>query len=256
MLPPSRQLALVPPAANRAMTGAPLERPAADVLARVAHEMVQPLAAAVSALQLLRECPDEPIGQRAGVMVEEQFQRLSRFINDLIEASRLQSGTTTLRVERVDIRGLVDERADAVRSEASIKRQRLDTRLPPEPLWVDADATRLQTVVSTLLVNAVAYAGEGGSVSVTVTHGSGEVVVAVRDSGRGIPADLLPYVFDMFAKGRDAPDQMGLGLAMAKHLVELHGGTIRAASRGPGHGSKFVVRLPEAARLSPDENTA
>ena len=238
------------------MTSTTLERTAADVLARVAHEMLQPLAAAMSALRLLRECPDEPIGQRAGVMLEQQFQRLSRFIDNLLEASRLRYGTTTLRVERVDVRGLVDERVEAVRSKASIKRQRLETRLPPEPLWVDADATRLQEVVSNLLVNAVAYTGEGGSVSVTVTHGSGEVVVAVRDTGRGIPADLLPYVFEMFAKGHGAPNHMGLGLAIAKHLVELHGGTIRAASRGPGHGSKFVVRLPEAARLSPDETVA
>ena len=238
------------------MTSTTLERTAADVLAHVAQEMLQPLTAAMSALQLLRDCPDEPIGQRAGVMLEQQFQRLSRFIDNLLEASRLRYGTTTLRVERVDVRGLVDERVEAVRSKASIKRQRLETRLPPEPLWVDADATRLQEVVSNLLVNAVAYTGEGGSVSVTVMHGSGEVVVAVRDTGRGIPADLLPYVFEMFAKGQDAPNHMGLGLAIAKHLVELHGGTIRAASRGPGHGSKFVVRLPEAARLSPDENVA
>jgi len=255
MLPPSKQFA-VAHAATNAPDSAIIEGPAADVLVRVAHEMRQPLAAATSALQLLQEGPDHLVRQHASVVLDRQFQRLSRFIDDLLEASRLQSGTMTLRVERVDIRGLVDERVEAVRSEASIKRQRLETRLPPEPLWVDADATRLQEVVSNLLVNAVAYTGEGGSVSVTVTHGSGEVVVAVRDTGRGIPADLLPYVFEMFAQGHDAPHQMGLGLAIAKHLVELHGGTIRAASRGPGHGSKFVLRLPEAARLSPDENVA
>jgi signal transduction histidine kinase len=119
------------------------------------------------------------------------------------------------------------------------------------PVWVDADAARLREVVSTLLMNAVAYTGEGGSVSVTVTHGSGDVVVAIRDTGRGIPADRLPHVFEMFAKGDGAPTHMGVGLAIAKHVVELHGGTIRAASRGRGHGSKFVVRLPEAARPGP-----
>jgi signal transduction histidine kinase len=125
MLPASSQSAFVP-AANRAVTGAPVERTAADVLARVAHEILQPLTAAMSALQLLRECPEEAIGRRAEVMVEEQLQRLSRFIDDLLEATRLQSGTTTLQVERVDIRGLVDERVEAVRPEASIKRQRPD----------------------------------------------------------------------------------------------------------------------------------
>lgn len=93
--------------------------------------------------------------------------------------------------------------------------------------------------------------------SVTVTRGSGEVVVAVRDTGRGIPADQLPHLFEMFSKGHGEPTHAGLGLAIAKDLVELHGGSIRAASRGPGRGSKFVVRLPETAHRSPDdENVA
>jgi signal transduction histidine kinase len=125
MSPPSRHLTFVPPA-NRAMPGPPVERTAVGVLARVAHQMLQPLSAAVSALQLLRECHDEPIGTRAGVIVDQQFQRLSRFVDDLLEASRLQSGRTTLRLERVDMRGLVDERVEAVRGQASIKRQRLE----------------------------------------------------------------------------------------------------------------------------------
>jgi signal transduction histidine kinase len=94
-------------------------------------------------------------------------------------------------------------------------------------------------------------------VSVTVIRGSGEVVLAVRDTGCGIPPDQLPHLFEMFSKGHDAPHHVGLGLAIAKDLVELHGGSIRAASRGPGRGSKFVVRLPEAEHRSPDgENAA
>ena len=248
MLPPAKQFAPLSPAANRAMTGAPLERTAADVLARIAHEMLQPLAAAMSALQLLRECPDEPIGQRAGVMVEEQFQRLSRFIDDLLEASQLRSGTTILRIGRVDVLGLVEDLVEAVGPQANAKGQRLETRLPPGPLWIDADATRLQEVVSNLLANAVSYTGEGGMVSVTVSRGSGEVVVVVRDTGRGIAADRLPDLFEMFSKSHDASHHVGLGLVIARDLVELHGGSIRAASRGPGRGSKFVVRLPETAR--------
>jgi signal transduction histidine kinase len=187
------------------------------------------------------------------MILERQFQRLSRFVDDLLEASRLRCGTTTLHVERVEVCGLVEDLVEAVRPQATTKRQRLDTRVYPDPVWIDGDATRLQEVVSNLLVNAVSYTGEGGSVSVTVTRGSGEVVVAVRDTGRGIAANLLPDLFDMFTKGsHDAPNHTGLGLAIAKQLVELHGGSIRAASRGPGHGSKFVVRLPEAPGLSPN----
>ena len=256
MLPPSKQFAVVHTATN-APESAIIEGPAADVLVRVAHEMRQPLAAATSALQLLEECPDNRVRQRARVVLERQFQRLSRFIDDLLEASRLRSGTTILHIDRVDVRGLVEELVEAVGPQATAKRQRLETRLPPEPIWIDADATRLQEVVSNLLTNAVSYTGEDGLVSVTVIRGSGEVVVAVRDTGCGIPADQLPHLFEMFSKGHGAPDHTGLGLVIAKDLVELHGGSIRAASRGPGRGSKFVVRLPETAHRSPDdENVA
>jgi signal transduction histidine kinase len=252
MLPPSKQFAVVHTATN-APRSAIIEGPAAGVLARVAHEMRQPLAAATSALQLLQEGPDNRVRQRARVVLEQQFQRLSRFIDDLLEASRLRSGTTILHIDRVDVRGLVEELVEAVGPQATAKRQRLETRLPPEALWIDADATRLQEVVSNLLANAVSYTGEGGLVSVTVTRGSGEVVVTVRDTGRGIPADQLPHLFEMFSKGDGAPNHAGLGLAIAKDLVELHGGSIRAASRGPGRGSKFVVRLPETAHRRPDD---
>jgi signal transduction histidine kinase len=185
-------------------------------------------------------------------VLERQCQRLSRFIDDLLEASRLRSGATILRIERIDVRGLVEELVEAFAPQATAKRQRLETRLPPEPTWIDADATRIQEVVSNLLANAVSYTGEGGLVSVTMIRGSGEVVVAVRDTGCGIPVDQLPYLFEMFSTGRGVPNHVGLGLAIAKDLVELHGGSIRAASRGPGRGSKFVVRLPEIAHRSPD----
>ena len=255
MLPPSKQFAVVHPAIS-APERAIIEGPAADVLARVAHDMRQPLAAATSALQLLQECQDILVRHHAQVVLERQFQRLSRFIDDLLEASRLRSGATILHIDRIDVSSLVGELVEAVGPQATAKRQRLEMRLPPEPVWIDADAKRLQEVVSNLLVNAVSYTGEGGLVSVTVARGSGEVVVAVRDTGRGIPADRLPHLFEMFSNGH-RPDHVGLGLAIAKDLVELHGGSIRAASRGPGRGSKFVVRLPETAPRSPDgENEA
>jgi signal transduction histidine kinase len=256
MLLPSKQFAVVRPAIN-VPERAIIEGAAADVLARVAHEMRQPLAAATSALQLLQECPDDLVRHRAQVVLERQFQRLSRFIDDLLEAGRLRSGAMILHIDRIDVRGLVEELVEAVGPQARAKRQRLETRLPPGPMWIDADATRLQEVVSNLLANAVSYTGEGGLVSVTVIRGSGEVVVAVRDTGCGIPADQLPHLFEMFSRGHSTPHHVGLGLAIAKDLVELHGGSIRAASRGPGRGSKFVVRLPETAHCTPDdENVA
>jgi signal transduction histidine kinase len=128
MLPPSKQLAVVDTATN-GPESAIIEGPAADVLARVAHEMRQPLAAATSALQLLQECPDNQVRQHARVVLERQVQRLSRFIDDLLEASRLRSGRAILHIDRVDVRGLVEELVEAVGPQAAAKRQRLETRL-------------------------------------------------------------------------------------------------------------------------------
>ena len=250
MLPPSRQLVLAGGTMSGQTAGPTLGRSAADVLARVAHEMREPLATAISALHVLQTCPEEPMRRRASIVLERQFHQLSRFIDDLLEATRLRSGATVLRFARVDLRRLVEDLVEEFRSRATDKGQRLEARLPPEPTWINGDSTRLQEIVSNLLGNAVSYTDTGGWVCVTLTRGPGEVLVAVRDNGRGIPADLLPHLFEMFTTSHDSSSHMGLGLAIARHLVELHGGTIRASSRGPGRGSKFVVRLPDVRSLA------
>jgi signal transduction histidine kinase len=233
-------------AASRGKRKSPgLERGSTEVLARIAHEGQQPLSAALAAVQVVRQSADDVRRDRACVVLDRQLVRLSRLFEDLLEASRLRLAMTSLRLEQLDLRRLVEEVAEAMRPQVAEKHQRLDTHVPADPVWVEADSTRLHQVVSNLLVNGVRYTEPGGRLWVKLTRGSTEAVLTVSDTGQGIRADLLPRVFDPFMKGDVAPEhRLGVGLAIARQLVELHGGTIRASSAGPGNGSEFVVTLP------------
>jgi signal transduction histidine kinase len=223
----------------------PFDRRSIEVLARVAHEARQPLSAARAAFELLRLSPDVPRRERAYIVIDRQLVRLARLFDDLFEASRLRLGKTTLRVARIDLRCLVEEVVESIGLQAAGKRQRLAIRLPEHPVWMQGDASRLQQVVSNLLVNGIRYTGPGGCVSVDLAHDDKGAVLTISDTGRGISADALPHIFEPFTRGDDAPEEgLGVGLAIARQLVELHGGTIGASSAGPGNGSEFVVTLP------------
>jgi len=216
-----------------------------ETLARVAHEARQPLSAARAALELIRHSPDDARRDRAYVVADRQFVRLARLFDDLLEVSRLRLGTPTLRVEQIDLRLLVEDVVESVRSEVAEKRQRLATHLPQNPVWMEGDPVRLQQVVSNLLVNGIKYTDPGGQVSVDLAHDPGDAVLTILDTGRGISADVLPHIFEPFRRGDDAPGEgLGVGLAIARQFVELHGGTICASSAGPGNGSEFAVVLP------------
>lgn len=220
------------------------DRRAVEVLARVAHEGRQPLSAARTAFELIRHSPDSARRQRAYVVLDRQFVRLARLFDDLVEASSLL-GNTTLRMEEIDLRHLVEEVADWVRPQVAEKHLRLATQLPEEPVWMEGDSVRLQQVVSNLLVNGIKYTGDGGRVSVDLAQRPADAVLTVSDTGRGMKADVLARIFEPFMRGDDAPyEGLGVGLAIARQFVELHGGTIRASSAGPGAGSEFVVVLP------------
>jgi signal transduction histidine kinase len=221
------------------------DRASIEVLARVAHEARQPLSAARAAFELIRRSPDDALRERAYVVVDRQFVRLARLFDDLLETSRPRLGKMKLRVEQVDLRRLVEEVTDSVRPQVAEKQQRLATHLPENPVWMEGDSGRLQQVVSNLLVNGIRYTGPGGRVSVDLAHGLRDAVLTVSDTGRGISADVLPHIFEPFTRGDDTSgDGLGVGLAIARQFVELHGGTIRASSAGPNNGSKFIVRLP------------
>jgi signal transduction histidine kinase len=229
-----------------------------EVLAYVAHEARQPLSTARAAFEVIRKSPDEKRRERAYFVLDRQLVRLAALLDDLLEASRLRLGKTILQVEELDLRRLVAEAAESVELQVAEKHQRLETHLPSESVWVEADSARLQQVVSNLLVNGVQYTDPGGRLWVDLTRGAEDAVLTVGDTGRGITADFLPHIFEPFVRS-DASSEpgLGIGLAIARQLVELHGGTIRASSAGPGNGSEFVVTLPAhrlERRREPMEN--
>jgi signal transduction histidine kinase len=135
--------------------------------------------------------------------------------------------------------------AESVRPQMAEKRQRLAAKFPEDPVWIEGDPMRLQQVVSNLLLNGIRYTHPGGRLSVDLALRPGCAVLTVSDTGRGISAEVLPHIFEPFMRGEDAPEEgLGVGLAIARQFVELHGGTIFASSAGPGNGSEFVVSLP------------
>lgn len=225
------------------------DQPVVEMLAEVAHEMSQPLAAAQAAFFVLKETAGSTEGdaarQRAWAVLERQFQRLSRLIDDLNQSTRLQLNAKQLRVERLDLRQVVQETAEAVRPQLVAKHQRLQLELPGHAVWLDGDGMRLQQVLSNLLLNAVKFTPPDGALAIRLVESADRAQVSVTDTGSGIPTRLLPRLFDRFVTAGWPPARgMGIGLAVARELVELHGGTIRAASGGAGHGSEFVVALP------------
>jgi signal transduction histidine kinase len=216
-----------------------------DVILRVAHEVQQPLFAARAALELVRKSPNVAQRARASAVLERQLDRLTRLVEDLLDAGRLHVGQTRLRFTSLDLRQIVNEVAESFRPQAEAKRQHLATRVPPDPIWVEADDIRLQQIISNLLGNSIRYTDAGGRVSVVLLRTPRNAIVIVKDTGRGIDADFLPHIFEPYVRDETATEAgVGVGLAIARQLVHLHGGTINAFSDGSGTGSEFVVTLP------------
>jgi len=223
-----------------------------EFLATLSHELRNPLAPLVTMLEVMKsETLDASAHARALGMMERQLGHMVRLVDDLLDVSRISRGKIELRPERIElgavVRGAVEDFSPLARREE----QRLDLRLPTEPIFLSADAVRLTQVVGNLLSNASKFTERGGSISVSLERKGERAVIRVRDTGIGIEPSRLPRVFDMFSQteglsGR-ANSGLGIGLALAKSLVELHGGTVSAHSEGPGTGSEFVVDLPIAA---------
>ena len=222
-----------------------------QLLSMLAHELRNPLAPMVNALHLARgRGTERRVAVRlAWEVLERQTGHLSRLVEDLLEMSRLNRGKVTLRLARLDLARLA--RCVALDHQPMLERAGLALRLDlPCPAWVQGDATRLSQVLDNLLDNAGRFTPPGGTVTVALAadRASHEAVLSVRDSGEGIEPELLPRLFDTFGQAdrslNRAKGGLGLGLALVKGLVELHGGTVRAASAGPGQGAEFVVVLP------------
>jgi PAS domain S-box-containing protein len=222
-----------------------------EFLAMLAHELRNPLAPIAMAVEILRLVPstDEKIGS-AREIIGRQTAQLSRLVDDLLDVARITSGSIQLRTETVDLARVIASTLEISRPLIVARQLQLDTDLPPGALSVKGDPVRLAQLFSNLVNNGAKYSEVGGHLSVSVVREASDIVLRFKDEGAGIPGDMLERIFEPFTqvqRPRDAAlGGLGLGLALVKKLVELHGGTVRASSAGPGLGSEFVVRLPAA----------
>lgn len=223
-----------------------------EFLATLAHELRNPLAPVRNAVQLLHlKGPAVPELQWARGVIDRQMQQMTRLIDDLMDVSRISRGKITLKREPVALATVVQGAIESSRPLIDECGHSLTVKLPQEPICLEADLIRLAQVFSNLLNNAAKYTEPGGTISLTAAREGSDVVVSVRDSGIGIPADKLHNVFELFAQVHGTLERsqggLGIGLSLVKRLVEMHGGSIEARSEGPGTGSEFVVRLPVVA---------
>ncbi len=218
-----------------------------EFLAMLAHELRNPVMAIRSAMQTIRAERNADI-QRATDVAEQQVKHLSWLLDDLLDVSRLTRGRIALRKETVTLQAIVAEALETARGSIDARGHIVSVSLPEEPLCFEADPTRIIQVISNLLDNAAKYTPRGGEISLRGHYEGGEAVLRVRDTGIGIAPEMLPRVFDLFIQIDPflarSEGGLGVGLTLARTLVELHGGSINAHSEGPGRGSEFVMRLP------------
>jgi signal transduction histidine kinase/ActR/RegA family two-component response regulator len=219
-----------------------------DFLAMLAHELRNPLSPIVSALGVIRRADGDETVQRAREVVERQVQHEVRLLDDLLDVARITNGKIELRCARVNAAAAMEHALDTVEPLIAARQHTVARMLPAMPLYVNADAVRLEQILGNILNNAALYTPPGGHIKVSIGADGDGVAFTVLDTGRGIPPERLPYVFDMFTQFHASIDRavggLGIGLALVKSLVELHDGTVTATSEGLGHGSEFTVRLP------------
>jgi len=215
-----------------------------DFLSILGHELGQPLGVILTAAESLEKAPEIRTRERAKRTIDRQTGLMTRLVEDLLDLSRIPRGVIDLRKDTVDGAQLFDEIAQAVRPTMSQHDQRFTVSIPPVPMFVRVDAARLRQIASNLLTNATKYTGAGGDITLTVEARRDTLQLRVRDTGRGIAADVLPTVFDLYQRSNPEGGGMGIGLAVVKALTEAHGGTVAAISQGSGRGAEFIVTLP------------
>lgn len=219
-----------------------------DYLRTLGHEIRNTLAPLQNALHIIRRTAEDPRSTAATRVADNQLEVLKRLADDLVDVVRLESGKMQLQATRMDLRELLASAVQSFQAAAGKAGVQMEAVLPAAPLWVDVDFPRMQQVVLNLLTNALKYNRPGGRVWVKATREGGAVVFRVEDTGMGIAPHMLPQLFDLFTRSSlaedVAPGGLGVGLALVRQLVELHGGTVQARSAGLGKGAEFSVRLP------------
>jgi signal transduction histidine kinase len=220
-----------------------------EFLATLAHELRNPLAPLRNGLQVMKLAKDDAATvAEVRAMMERQLAHMVRLIDDLLDLSRISRGKIELKKARVELVQVLQQAIETSRPVIEVGRHQLVTHIPPERIDIYGDFARLAQVFANLLNNAAKYTDPGGSITVSVERNAGEAVVRVRDTGVGIPASMLPRVFEMFTQVDHSLEKsqggLGIGLSLVKLLVEMHQGRVEARSDGVGHGSEFVVQLP------------
>jgi signal transduction histidine kinase len=227
-----------------------------EFLAMLSHELRNPLAPMGTALQVLRlKGPQDPELVWTRDVIERQVEQMTRMVDDLLDISRITRGLIQLQKEPVELALVVERAVEMARPFIDARKHQLRVILAPGPVWLEADPARLAQVLTNLLNNSAKYTGEGGQIWLSAERQDDEVVIKVQDNGVGISPQLLPRVFEPFTQEDRSLDRadsgLGIGLALVKNLVELHGGSVRAFSAGRGQGSEFVIHLPVMKEAPP-----
>jgi PAS domain S-box-containing protein len=230
-----------------------------EFLAMLAHELRNPLTPIRNAAHVLgRLDVQEPRVQWAQQTIERQVDHLTRLVDELLDVSRIVRGKVTLKMEPVELAGVLNQALEMVRPQIDAMGHQIEVRLPGQPVYLQGDPVRLAQVLLNLLDNAAKYTPAGGSILVEAGVAGPVVEILVRDNGLGIPAELLPHVFDLFQQGERALDRsqggLGIGLTLVKRLVEMHGGVLEAFSPGAGLGSTFTICLPLLSAMPPADS--
>ena len=220
-----------------------------EFLATLSHELRTPLNAILGWLMMLRqESVDAEKRVHALEVIERNARAQQQIINDILEVAQIVRGQLRLEMQPVDVAAAVETAIESVRPTAAAKRQTITVEVPPAPAMVSADPARVQQILWNLLSNAMKYTPRDGRIDVTVRTAPADVEIAICDNGIGIAPETLPHVFERFRQGDAGPTReyggLGLGLALVRHLAEMHGGSVRAASEGVGRGAAFTISLP------------
>ncbi|MCO8030399.1 hybrid sensor histidine kinase/response regulator [Brevundimonas diminuta] len=222
-----------------------------DFIAMLGHELRNPIMAIHAGLQLLQRQSDEEHKAVIHARMEVQAHHLSRLIEDLLDVARIDQGKISLKRERISLQSVIDSAIDTSRPKIEAASHELTVSVPPEPVWLHGDFTRLSQVISNLLANAAKYTPCKGRIHLSVDSEEDQIRINVADNGIGVSPELKGRIFELFAQSKGPDDRsrdgLGIGLALVKQLVELHEGTIDLVSEGPGRGSCFTVRLPLSA---------
>ena len=220
-----------------------------ESLAVLAHELRNPLTVIGGAVDILDVCPND-LGsiKQSQVLIRQQLEWILRIVEDLQDMTRIATGKLEMRMQRVDLTGVVRQAMDGARPLILAGHHTLVLQAPTRPIYVSADPMRVTQVLSNLIENATKFCRMHGRIVVRVERGADDAILSVRDDGIGIDADALPHLFDLFTQSEPAtagsPRGLGIGLSLVKRIVEHHGGTVSARSDGPGSGSEFIVRIP------------